>query len=158
VSTRRPPDPAREWLTVGQAAAELGLSPSGFRGLAKTEGLTIRRRSRQPGLLRADIDGYLERVRLGPGDVTTARRAGDLRTGRQVSSDFAAYESVQRAVTNVPGLAEAMTLRDEHGWTDADIAELLGLHYSNVYRRRLRGFSPEQIAAMRQVIDRSGDT
>jgi excisionase family DNA binding protein len=83
----RPP----EWLTVDQAAAELGLSPSGFRGLAEAEHLTIRRRGNQPGVARADVDAYLERARIHPGGITAGRRAREFVAGRK-GSDFAAYE------------------------------------------------------------------
>jgi excisionase family DNA binding protein len=64
LSTRQPAEEVGEWLTVDQAAGELGLSPSGFRGLAKTEGLEIRRRGGRPGVRRSDVDAYVERARI----------------------------------------------------------------------------------------------
>jgi len=141
---------AREWLTVDQAAAELGLSPSGFRGLAKTEHLTIRRRGRQPGVWRADLDAYLERARIQPGQMTALSR------DHRRSARFGAHEPYARTIdAHVPGLGEANVLRDELGWTDADIADLLGIHYSNVSRRRINGFSAEQVTKMRQLADTS---
>jgi excisionase family DNA binding protein len=145
----RPP----EWLTVDQAAAELGLSPSGFRGLAEAEHLTIRRRGNQPGVARADVDAYLERARIHPGGITAGRRAREFVAGRK-GSDFAAYEPyAKKPAVDVLGLVEATVLRDELGWTDADIGEVLGLHFSSVSRRRVSGFRSDHIKAMRQAIN-----
>jgi hypothetical protein len=64
VTAPQPPDEVGEWLTVDQAAAEIGLSPSGFRGLARAEGLEVRRRGRRPGVRRADLTAYVERARI----------------------------------------------------------------------------------------------
>jgi hypothetical protein len=64
VTARQPPDEVGEWVTVDRAAAELGLSPSGFRGLARAEGLKVRRRGTRPGVRRADVNAYVERARL----------------------------------------------------------------------------------------------
>jgi hypothetical protein len=50
VTTRPDSDQLPEWVTVGQAPAGLGVSASWFRGLAKAEGIEIRRRGRQPGV------------------------------------------------------------------------------------------------------------
>jgi len=44
----------------------LGLSPSGFRLLARREGITIVRRGRQPGVLVADVVRYREAARVRP--------------------------------------------------------------------------------------------
>lgn len=55
-----------KWVTVPEAAAMLGLSPSGFRLLARREGITIVRRGRQPGVLVADVVRYREAARVRP--------------------------------------------------------------------------------------------
>jgi hypothetical protein len=59
-----PPDRLGEWLTIQQAADRLGLSPSGFRGLAKTRRITINRRGSRPGVQSTDIDAVLQRARI----------------------------------------------------------------------------------------------
>jgi hypothetical protein len=139
------PHPDGEWLTVEQAAARLGLSPSGFRGLAETEGFEVRRRGNRPGVRQVDVDAYLERARIQPGAVAGGRRAGP--------SYFRAHEPYARGIdAEVPGLAEVNRLRDELGWSDAIIANALGIHFSNVSRRRVNGFQPVQIALMRRLI------
>jgi hypothetical protein len=149
VTARKPPDPAGEWLTVDQAANHLGLSPSGFRALASDESLEVRRRGSRPGVRRVDLDTYLARARIRPGDISTG---GSLDPKPR-------YEPAEPDVPHVnpdaPGVAEATFLRDQLGWTDADIAEALGLHYSNVYRRRLKGFRAEQIQRLRRLIEDS---
>jgi hypothetical protein len=73
MTARQPTDPDGEWLTVEQAETHLGLSPSGLRGLAKTEGLDMRRRGNRPGVRRTDVDAYVERARIRPGEITGGR-------------------------------------------------------------------------------------
>ena len=141
------PDSVGEWLTIDQAAAHLGLSPSGFRGLAITEGLEVRRRGRSPGVRRADLDAYLERARIRPGQVSAP--SGD----RRRSARFSAHEPFARHIDDdVDGRAEVTILRDVLGWTDIDIGSLLGIHYSNVSRRRVNGFRADQVEQMRRRI------
>jgi hypothetical protein len=142
VTPRKPPDPAGDWLTVDQAAAYAGLSTSGFRGLAEAENLDVRRRGRRPGVLRADLDAYLERARIQPGTITG------------VSTSKGRYEAHERYARDVdgyvPGLAEVDRLHGL-GWNDTAIAHALGMHFSNVSRRRVNGFSTRHIAQLRRL-------
>jgi hypothetical protein len=102
---------------------------------------------------QADVDAYLERARIHPGGITAGRKARDFMAGRK-ESDLAAYEPyAKKRAVDVPGLVEATVLRDEHGWTDADIGAVLGLHFSTVSRRRVSGFRSDHIETMRQAID-----
>ncbi len=144
VTARQPTDPAGEWLTVGQAAAYLGLSASGFRAIGTTEGLEVRRRGNRPGVRRADLDAYLERARIQPGQVVV----GNQLHGR-TSHLFPASYRTQRA--DLPGVAEVDHLH-ELGWTDTAIAQALGLHIANVSRRRTTGFSPKQVRELRRLV------
>jgi DNA-directed RNA polymerase specialized sigma24 family protein len=129
-----------EWLTVNEAAECLGLSPSGFRVIAATEGIEIRRRGRQPGVVRADVDAYIERARIRPGQI---------RDGR---TDNQAHERFARSLSeDVPGLAELALLRERLGWTDQNVADALGLYLSAVSRRRLNGFHVREIQVMQRL-------
>ena len=56
--------PATEWVTVAEAARRLSLSPSGFRGLAKSEGIEVRRRSQKPGVNWTDVESFIARSRI----------------------------------------------------------------------------------------------
>lgn len=60
------PDDADQWVTTERAAAALGLSDSGFRALARREGIAVRRRGRLPGVLRTSLESYLERAKIAP--------------------------------------------------------------------------------------------
>jgi hypothetical protein len=64
MTARMPTDPPREWLTIREAAGRLGISPSGFRGLAKREGIAVLRRGSRPGERSTEVDAYLDRARL----------------------------------------------------------------------------------------------
>jgi hypothetical protein len=66
MTARLPPDTPGEWLTIQQAADRLGLSPSGFRGLAKTRKIPINRRGNRPGVQSTDIDAFVPRARITP--------------------------------------------------------------------------------------------
>ena len=51
-------------MTVREAAARLGMSPSWFREVAKAEGLEVRRRSRQPGVNWATVEIFIARSKV----------------------------------------------------------------------------------------------
>jgi len=58
-----------QWVTTAEAAAVMGLSVSGFRALARREGIRVRRRGALPGVHRPSIESYMARAGI------TARRA-----------------------------------------------------------------------------------
>jgi hypothetical protein len=132
-----------EWLTVDQAAGQLGLSASGFRALASDEGFEVRRRGSRPGVRRADLEACLERARVQPAHIVT---------GRDPKPRYDLAEpAIPRANVAASGVAQANFLRDELGWTDNDIGQALGLHCSSVYRRRFTGIRPEHVAELRRL-------
>jgi hypothetical protein len=142
MTARQPPDLAGEWLTIDQAAAYVGLSASGFHGLADGEDIEVRRRGRRPGVLKADLDAYLQRARIRPGTV------------RGVSTSKGRYEAHERYARSVdgyvPGLDEVDRLH-ELGWNNTTIAQALGIHFSNVSRRRVNGFNVAQVTELRRL-------
>jgi hypothetical protein len=65
-----PADMPGEWLTIQQAARQLGISASGFRNIAKTDGITVERRGQRPGVRATEINAYIQRARIRPADST----------------------------------------------------------------------------------------
>jgi hypothetical protein len=103
----------------------------------------VRRRGNRPGVRRADLAAYLARARIQPGEITG---------GRNPKVRHEAREPNARLLDgDVPGLTETTVLRDEFAWTDGDIARVFGIHYFNVYRRRINGFGPEQVDQFRRL-------
>jgi hypothetical protein len=51
-------------VTVRQAAARLGMSPSWLRSVAAAAGIDIRRRGRHPGVHAADLEAFLRHCRI----------------------------------------------------------------------------------------------
>jgi hypothetical protein len=56
LTRRLPPDRPGQWLTVPVAAARLGISPDGLRGIAKREG--------RPGVLASELDAMRVRIQI----------------------------------------------------------------------------------------------
>ena len=81
-----------------------------------------------------DLDAYLERSRIRPGQVTAGSQIG-------AEGHGSTPETVRpHSTAYVPGLAEVDRL-DQLAWTDTTIAQALPIHLSNVSRRRVNGFS-----------------
>jgi hypothetical protein len=53
-----------EWITIVEAARRLGMSASWFQGLAKEEGIEVRKRGGKPGVNWSDVERYIASARI----------------------------------------------------------------------------------------------
>jgi hypothetical protein len=149
LTSRLPRDEPGEWLTIGEAAARLGLSPSGFRGLAQAEGIPVERRGSRPGVRATEIVAFIERARIRPGEFPDEDlepipvRPGDMTEG-----------FIRAYVDGVPGVEEADAIRRRFGWSDHDLAKALGVDWSVLSRYRVKGFPAHRVQQLRALIRR----
>jgi hypothetical protein len=59
--------PGRVWIRLTDAAAQLGMSRSGFLGLVEREGIAITQQSGRRGVAAARLDAFVKRCRIPPG-------------------------------------------------------------------------------------------
>ncbi len=110
-----------EFLSVRTAANRLGGSTFTFRGMAQRAGITIQGRIGRPQVRASQVDALLKGTRIppgsyGPGSVPYTDRDRDF--------------------------LDAVVER--HGWTDAQVAQAVGVDPGRVHRWRSTG-SPERL-------------
>jgi hypothetical protein len=137
VTKRLPPDRPGKWLTVPEAAARLGLSPGGFRGLAKRVGITIQRRGNRPGVSAWEVKA--------------------LRVHSQIPTGSYSRESMPYKGRRNAGEVQHLELLDSvasgRRWTDTRVANALGVHRDRIPRWRSHGVPNCYVPALRALRD-----
>lgn len=57
----------KEWVTVGEAASRLGMSPSWFKAWVKRSGIRVERRGRRPGVAWSTVEDTVAESRIRHG-------------------------------------------------------------------------------------------
>ena len=135
VTNRLPPDRPGKWLTVPEAAARLGLSPSGFRGLAKRVGIAIQRRGNRPGVPAWEVKALQVQSQIPTGSYG---RGSVPYKGRSNAAEVRHLELLDAVVNS-------------RRWTDAQVARALGLHSDRIPRWRSRGVPNCYVPALRAL-------
>jgi hypothetical protein len=126
-----------EWVTVAEAAARLGISDSGFRGLAKREEVLVRRRGSQPGVSAEQVEALRMRSRIPPGSY---------------GPELVPYKGRSNAgEVRYLELLDAVVARRR--WTDAQVAKALGVQTDRVPRWRSHGVPNCYVPALRALRD-----
>jgi hypothetical protein len=134
----RPPGSA--WIRLTDAATQLGLSRSGFLGLAEREGVVITERYGRRGVAAAQLDAFVARCRIAP----------------------ASYgpELVPYKGHTGPAEVRHLDLLDAVGaglsWTDARLAKLIGVDTRTVRRWRSAGVPNSYLPALRALRNATG--
>jgi hypothetical protein len=129
------------WIRLTDAAARLGLSRSGFVGLAEREGIAITHRGGRRGVIAAELDDYLGRCRISP----------------------ASYgpELVPYCGRSSPAEVRHLDLLDAVGaglsWSDARLARDVGVNIDTVARWRSAGVPNSYLPALRPLRDATGE-
>jgi hypothetical protein len=126
-----------EWLPVRSAAARLGLSTFAFRGIAQRAGITIQRRIGHPQVLASQVDALLRNSRISTG-----------RYGRG-SVPYGGRKNATE-VRHV-GLLDGVVQR--HGWTDAEVAQAVGVDSDRIARWRSIGVANGYLPALRALAE-----
>ena len=50
-----------EWVSIEEGATRLGMSPSWFKLVAKSEGISVKRRGRKPGARWKEVEALIAR-------------------------------------------------------------------------------------------------
>jgi hypothetical protein len=126
-----PDDSGTEWVTVGEAGRRLDISGRTVAALAEGEGIEVRRRGRQPGVNWQSVEAFIARSRItGP------------------------IESVTRHLdrSDLPsGVAKMDSVRERFGWSDHDLADALGVDWSQVSRYRVYGVPDRHVSRLRRL-------
>jgi hypothetical protein len=125
------------WIRLTHAANQLGLSRSSFLGLAEREGIAITERYGRRGVTAAQLDAYLERCRIAPGSY---------------GPELVPYKG-----HNGPAVVRHVDLLDPVGaglsWTDARLAQEVGVDPETVQRWRSTGVPNGYLPALRALRD-----
>jgi hypothetical protein len=127
-----------EWVTVPEAAARLGMSPSWLRALADESSIEIHRRGARPGVNWNSVQAYIERCRIT----------------ERINDSLLRQMDPERPVR---GVALMDRIKARFGWSDHDVADALGVYPSAVSRYRFQGVPEYQIPALRKLERLSAD-
>jgi hypothetical protein len=129
------------WIRLTDAAARLGLSGSGFLGLAERQGIAITERSGRRGVATAELNAYLERCRIPPGSYRP--------------------ELVPCKGRDSPVEVRHLDLLDavavDRSWSDARLAQEVGVDATTVGRWRSTGVPNSYLPALRALRDAARD-
>ena len=117
---------------MADAARRLGMSTSWFRALAKVEGITVARRSRQAGVDWTQVEMWIARSRIAKVHETLLRR---------IDPEFP-----------IRGVELLDQVKAGFGWSDHDVADALDVWPSAVSRYRLRGVPDHQVQRLYKLV------
>jgi hypothetical protein len=129
------------WIRLTDAAARLGLSRSGFLGLAEREGIVITQRSGRRGVTAAQLDAFAERCRIAPASYGPELVPYKGRNGPAEVRHLDLLDAV------VAGLS----------LTDARLAQQIGINTQTVQRWRSTGIPNSYLPALRALRDAAGE-
>jgi hypothetical protein len=125
------------WIRLADAAAQLGMSRSGFLGLAEREGIAITERYGRRGVTAAQLDAFVERCRI-----PTASYGPELvpYSGRSSSAEVRHLHLLDAVVAGL-------------SWTDARLAQQVGVDARTVQRWRSNGVPNSYLPALRALLE-----
>jgi hypothetical protein len=134
------PAPRKVWIRLSDAAAELGIPRSTFLGLAEREGIAITQRYGRRGVAAADLDTFLERCRIAPGSYGPPLVPYNGRGSPVEVRHLKLLDAVGAALS----------------WSDARLAQEVGVDVATVGRWRLKGVPNSYLPALRALRETAG--
>jgi hypothetical protein len=128
-ATPSAPSAEPEWVTVGEAARQLGMSAAWLKSFAKTEQIVVIPRGGRPGVDWTTVEAYIARSRI-------TRVDESLHPNRELA---------------VPGIALLDRVQTRFGWSDRQLARALGVTPAVVSRYRRSGVPNYQSCRLRRL-------
>ena len=109
----------------------------------------MKRRGSRPGVRAVEIDAFIERARIRPGEFPDEELEPiPIRRGEMTEGFIRDY------VDGLPGVEEADAVRRHLGWSDHDLAKALGVSWPVLSRYRVKGFPAHRVEQL-HALDRS---